>query len=1053
MYKRTFWGFALTAFILGGAIYFLTTTGFRLGIDLRGGTELTYQLDLSRAETGRNVAEEVKNTVAQRLDIYGLKEISIAVQGEDRLVVQLPGASDSQEVENLERQIEQAGNLLFMLLAPESEQTPQRVKEIQEEEAKFAEAERGWFARKRAYEAKLKAEGKTEPAFAEQPPEAPEFIARMEKESKEENGHTVFVDKGMRVLHNGKQYKVSGSHLTRSVETYDQNGKPAVSFSFDQEGATEFANLTGPHVGRFLAILLDDAVRSVARIQSRISDQGQLTGNFSRAEVHGIVTMLRGGSLPTKPQLVSESTVGAVLGSDSIQHGAFAVGVGLLAVLAFMALYYLLGGMIANLALVINVIFILAFVVVFRQTLTFPGIAGILLTIGMAVDANILIFERVREELGRGKSLLHALGAGYQRAFWVIFDSNITTILSGVVLFFFGTGPVKGFAVTLIAGLVASFFTAVYVTRIILSGLYNAGFLKRLTMLRIFSPPRVDHVGNRRFFVGASVVIIGLTWAIFVIPRGSKNYGIDFTGGSRISMNLNRVVSVDDLRKLVDNLPLQERRLFKDYSIQTLDAKEQGKASSFSLLTRTEEEGVAHAQEKPATDKPGTEKPGTEKAGAEKAGTQPAASPGSAPAPGAPAEKPGAAPAGQAAPPAPAGQAPAGTAPASPQAPAPQAAASPPSAGAIEARAVPSQGTAEARRRSVLREMLQQAGLLLPDAFNAEWKDAPGGGQSLVLHVNLIKVNEKFNRVRDAQGVEKVLSTPDALKEQLNGSLAQSQDARLKAIRVESVETESAPAPAGGKESLALSTYRITTNSYVEPLVTVEETSRTAPRHNEVEAAIRKWFQSRGDQLKLAEPIPEVQSVGPKVAEDLQQGAIIAVFVAMLGIMFYMAIRFELIYGVAGIVALIHDVLITIGIMAATDALFGETFSIKINLPEIAAFLTIIGFSINDTIVVFDRVREILKGPKQRLTFEEVMNAAVNQTLSRTIWTSLTTLLVTLALLLFGGEPVRGFSYAFAIGVVTGTYSSIFIANPVVVYLHARQLRRREAMLAETAKA
>jgi protein-export membrane protein SecD len=191
--------------------------------------------------------------------------------------------------------------------------------------------------------------------------------------------------------------------------------------------------------------------------------------------VKNIVTVLRGGSLPTKPVLISETTVGSVLGQDSIQSGLRAILVGLACVMGIMAVYYRLGGLVANFALMLNLVLILVFVMVFNQTLTLPGIAGMLLTLAMAVDANILIFERYREERKKGKSVAQALTAGYDRAFWVIFDSNLTTIITGYVLFYLGSGPVKGFAITLITGLFASFFTSVFVTRIIFGALVNVG--------------------------------------------------------------------------------------------------------------------------------------------------------------------------------------------------------------------------------------------------------------------------------------------------------------------------------------------------------------------------------------------------------------------------------------------------------------------------------------------------------------------------------------------------------------------------------------------------
>jgi preprotein translocase SecF subunit len=461
---------------------------------------------------------------------------------------------------------------------------------------------------------------------------------------------------------------------------------------------------------------------------------------------------------------------------------------------------------------------------------------------------------------------------------------------------------------------------------------------------------------------------------------------------------------------------------------------------------------VANAQEKTESQgkdapPPAAEKPagGTAPAG-EKSAAAPAPAgekPAGGTAPGAEKSAPA---------PAPAGEKPAGTTPAASEKPAasPTPAVPPPAGtpasvgelvGSLDSEAL---RTAEARRLEVLQRMLQRENLLLPPPYtDAKWEDAgPAGAQRLVLGVNVVSIHPDFN--------EKALSTPETIAKRLNEFLERNPNSRMKDLRIETVEP--VPPPPGATEKLQ--SFRIITRPFLAPLPGTDESTRTAPTHQEALAEIKRWFRTEASrQLTLSEPFPEVFSVGPKVAHDLQTKAIIAVFVSMVGIMFYMALRFELMYGLAGIFALFHDVLITIGIMAMTDTFLGQVFSLKINLPEIAAFLTIIGFSINDTIVVFDRIREILKTPRRKLEFTEVVNAAVNQTLSRTIWTSLTTLLVTIALLLFGGEPIRGFSFAFAVGVVTGCYSSVFIANPFVVWLHDRQVKRREALLAEEAKA
>jgi protein-export SecD/SecF family membrane protein len=503
---------------------------------------------------------------------------------------------------------------------------------------------------------------------------------------------------------------VSGRYLTQVFQSVDpERFRPAVSFGFSGEGAMEFGDLTRANVGRLLAIVLDDDVMQVATIRSQITSSGQLTGDFSDDDVKGIVTILRGGSLPTRPILISESTVGSVLGQDSIRSGMQAILIGLSGVLLIMAGYYLVGGLVADFALCLNLLLILAFVACFRQTLTLPGIAGMLLTLAMAVDANILIFERYREERRKGKPFSQAPGASYNRAFSVIFDSNVTTLISAYVLFYMGTGPVKGFAVTLITGIFASFFTAVFVTRLVLSMLGRLGVIKDIKMLEAFETPRVPFTRYRRPFIVGSVVVIALTW-VLVIWRGKENYGIEFTGGARVTMNLSRPVKVEDLRSKISDLSRDRPDLFRDWTLQTLQASGEGTGVSrrYALLTRAGAGGnQAEAQE--AIPPAGSET----KAPADSAKAKPAETP-----PVDPKTEQG----GVGSPPA-----------------------APPVATAATQAATHLDAAQQVRQ--VLEGMLDREGWLVPPAFpRTEWEPVPGAGtgsERLVLEVNVLAEKDK----------------------------------------------------------------------------------------------------------------------------------------------------------------------------------------------------------------------------------------------------------------------------------------------------------------------
>jgi SecD/SecF fusion protein len=1087
MYKKTGWGFAFTAFMVGLCIYLLARENpIQLGIDLQGGTELTYKLDLSHIARDRaQVTEEVKDIIAKRLNAYGLKEISVAaVKGQDQLVIQLPG-TDSQSVGELKYQIEKAGNLTFRLVAPEEYQGPERRKQFQEEEREFNAKDTEWVEKKRA-----------DASFNEPRPQPPEYLVRTEVvKVKMAGGREKFQPKpgGEKVLENKHHLNektgtwepegiVSGSYLSSVGHTLDtQTFKPAVSFEFKAEGARLFGDLTGTNVGRLLAIVLDDDVMEVATIRSQITSRGELTGNFSDDDVKGIITVLRGGSLPTKPALISESTVGSVLGQDSVKAGIKAVIFGVAGVMIFMLVYYMIGGMIANVALLINLLFILAFVSCFRQTLTLPGIAGILLTLGMAVDANILIFERYREERRKGKTLSQALSAGYQRAFWVIFDSNLTTIITGYVLFYMGTGPVKGFAITLISGLFASFFTSVYVTRLILSWLVNHGLLRDLKLLKMFDTPRIPFTRYQKQWLMGSVIIIAICW-VFVILRGQGNYGIDFTGGARVSFNLAKPMKVEDVRQRIGSLARKHPELFRDFSVQALGAEKTDASGlrgfdQFAILTREPDASFlskAEAQEpqSPAGNAPGQGSPGAGDATRAPAGaaktdpgkTEPAKTeapkveaPGAktttAPQnptnlpetpptlPGTPTTLPGTPP----------------TLPGTPTTLPPASTAEPPhslpqpvEAGEGEAQKTPDSAQ---RVKGLLEKMLRDEGLLLPPAFptsGTRWETATGigvkpGSQYLSMEVNLLKV-------------ESTELTPERLKDNLNAALEKEKDGLFKksgrdpnasypGIQIEDVKTLEKPST-----DSPVTRYLVKTTPYQPPLLaTVADP--TIPTRRQVEEAIRDYFVkgsgegAQAAQFQVSDPFPQVATVGKRVASSLQGDALVAIFISFLGIIFYLALRFEFNYGLAGVVALLHDVMISIGIMAVTDQFFSADFPVKFNLNELAAILTIIGFSINDTIVLFDRVRENAQLlAKKKPTIEELVDISTNQTLSRTLWTSLTVLIVTIILLGFGGESVRGFAYIFAIGVVTGTYSSICVASPVAIWLHNRSLARRQAL-------
>ena len=386
-----------------------------------GGQIVILKINDKRAiDLKKLTVEHSLETIRNRVDQFGIAEPEIIPEGDNRIMIQLPGIKDPERAKNL---IGKTALLEFKIV---------------DDENSLDEALRGNI------------------------PEG-DIIAyglRTDK-STGQRGSTPYLIKNKTLL--------TGASLeTAKVQISDRFGEPNVSIKFNSQGATDFDRITNDNVRKRLAIVLDGVVHSAPVIQERISGgQAQITGNFTMDEARDLAIVLRAGALPAPVNIIEERTVGPSLGSDSIRQGIMATIIGLLLVVIFMIIYYRLSGTVADLALIINIVLVLGILVAFKATLTLPGIAGLLLTIGMAVDANVLIFERVREELRTGKNIRLSLDTGYKRAFITIIDTHVTGIVSAIFLIIFGTGPIKGFAVTLIIGLLASLFTAVFVTRVI----------------------------------------------------------------------------------------------------------------------------------------------------------------------------------------------------------------------------------------------------------------------------------------------------------------------------------------------------------------------------------------------------------------------------------------------------------------------------------------------------------------------------------------------------------------------------------------------------------
>ncbi len=723
----------------------------RLGLDLMGGSEFVIGFNAADVPSDRSVEgvrDQIVEILRNRIDHLGVVEPELQPVGPTSISIRMPLLTEDRKAE-IRETLRQPARLNFHLVHEDNNQLVHDYEQYLEGRLDHFEIDPRW-------------------QYVTMVQERPD--GRVEE-------HGLFITR--------RPSRVRGEDVHRAAATMDQFGNYEVALQFNSRGRRDFARITAENVGRRLAIVLDGTVYSAPNINEPIAGgRASISGQFGPEEAHRLASVIASGNLPVAIQIDSEFGTDPTLGADSIRSGAMAAAIGLAVVLLFMTLYYRVAGLVTVCALIANIVLVLGTLALLGATLTLPGIAGIILTIGMAVDANVLIFERIREELNNGKSLGNAIPAGYRRAFVTIFDANITTLISALILLRFGTGPIRGFAVTLGIGIVTSMFTSLFMTRAIFDLFLYFGRLRKLTMAAFVRNPNVQFLNYRKVAAALSVVL-----AIFciggVLMRGRDVLGIDFAGGTSMTFRLPR-----------------------------------------------------HEQE----------------------------------------EQP---------------------------------------------------DVAE------VRQFMENLGY--PN----------------------VRVGYKYGAAHDAPLLEVVF------QEDQEG--------------VNAVEVE----------------------EFVQALQ--EGFPRTRLEH------------------------VQTVSVGSLVGREFQRQGIIAAVLVALAIVVYISFRFELAYAVAAVVALIHDVIIAGGVYL----LLGR----ELSLPVLAALLTIMGYSLNDTIVLFDRIREDISLLRNK-TYGQIINISINQTLSRTLLTSITTLLVVLSLFLFGGGAINDFALVMLVGVLVGTYSSIFIASALVAVWH-----------------
>ncbi|MBM9605084.1 protein translocase subunit SecD [Desulfopila inferna] len=696
-----------------------------------------------------NAVDQSLEIIRNRIDQFGVAEPVIIRQGEDEIVIQLPGIKDPERAINL---IGDTAQLEFRAVA---DATGTNLNEIIGKAVDAGQWQEGDSIRllNRAVGSLLPAETSVY------------FEKEVDKQTGREYLRPILLED--KVLMTGDMIKDA---QVRIGGTFNE---PYVSLDMTSRGGRIFANVTEEYTGERMAIVLDDIVRSAPVIREKIlGGSAQITGSFSHEEASDLAIVLRVGALPAPVDIIQNMTVGASLGQDSIDKGLTAGIFGAIMVLAFMVIYYRLSGVIANGALILNILFLFTGLAVLSATLTLPGIAGIVLSIGMAVDANILIFERIREEYTLGKSVKSSIDGGFSKAFSTIIDSQVTTLITAMALFLFGTGPIKGFAVTLSLGIIFNLFTVLFCSRLFFDSLAAKKKIGRLKFIQIVKNSNLDfmRLKNITFVLSGILVAIGLI-SFIQITRGSANLGVDFTGGSLLQYKTQQEFSMNEVRNVFDS-----------NEMQGVDLQKVENENRLIVKIKKSEEVVANL--------------------------------------------------------------------------------------------------GETVSRILDRDLPQN----------------------------------KFN-----------------------------------------LESQS--------------------------------------------------------------------EIGSSVSEVLRNKALLAIFISLVGVIIYLGLRFDLRFGLAAAIATFHDVLVVLGIC--------WLLNVEITLLIITALLTLAGYSLNDSVVVFDRIRENMhKDEKKNLP--GLINVSINQVISRTVVTSLTSAMVLLALFLFGGSVIHDFSFTLLCGVIVGTYSSIFIASPVL---------------------
>jgi SecD/SecF fusion protein len=909
----------------------------KIGIDLRGGKSIVYTINKSSlekippADRGKALDEAI-DTISRRIDSLGVKELTIRKAGDDRILIEAPKMSEA-ELAKIKEQMLALGNLEFLIGIDEfGASSPldipgDRPDEFQRFTFDKAQAD---AQRKAAYESGKDLLGReylnSEPYelldTTKSPPaklpivwmvqryESGDGLTEVRKARDKEAGvnhdkiagHWLYKDPH---FFGGSKEGFNGTHIRDPHRDADKIGQRTVVFGIDKFRQDDFATYTEKYVGKPMALALNDEVWSAPVIKSELRESVEISnpGGFTADAQTFLVNCLTSGSLRLKPRIDHQEEIGPALGALAIKRGAIASAISGVVILLFMFWYYRFAGLVSDFALVLNIFFILTAMVLFEATLSLPAIAGIILSLGMGVDANILVFERTREELSKGKPLLQALQGGYQGAFSAIFDGNVASAITAALMIHFGTGPIRGFGTTLLAGLIIQLFTALFVTKAVFGLWIKKGWMTKMTFINVFKVGHYPWMSKGRPWQLASLGLVLMTIILFAATGDSK-YGLDFTGGTSARVKLAAPATTSEVQAVIDG-------------VKGPDGAQKYKERDVILRTNVE--------------------------GAE----------GS---------------------------------------------------------------------RSTEFDVKLRSEVAIDDAqvkkFLAEHLDRMFPGQASVVNVVNPRPGEwtvEF-AFKEPVPVQPTRRTIDAFEDE-------NKNRPFAGSLIEAIDTIAADPNAIEPDEAKASRFTI----------------EVARQDVAAGSSVNDLRQAFAGKLAPGDSITDVNYLGPNVVASLRESAIVSMIFALGAIILYLWFRFkEVKYGVAGVLALIHDVLVPCGLGILLHKL--GILNVPLTLQSIAAFLTIIGYSINDTIVIFDRVRENLGHIKG--SYREIMDVSISQTFGRTILTTsavFTVLFILFVVNLGQDSPLEGMAFLLLMGTICGCYSTIFIACPYAVWVTERR--------------